>query len=436
MSAINETHDPNRRSWIETANTADTDFPIQNLPLCVFHTAECSARGGIGIGDQILDLRAGLEAGLFSGIAAEAAKAGAGATLNDLMSMGSTHNSALRRRVSELLTFGSKAINGRDLALKVLVPMNEADLELPAFIRSFTDFSCSMNHMRRMGGGNVRPVFMQLPVGYHGRASSLCVSDTPVVRPCGQFSGADGSAHYGPEPNMDFELELGAYIGVPNAIGEPISIRNASDHIFGFALVNDWSARGIQIFESALGPFLGKSFLTTVSPWIVTQEALAPFRVPAVERGPSEIAVPQHLSDAADRHAGGIDIELSTYFQSERMRREGKGPERIVHSNFSQMYWTFAQMLAHHTSNGCNLEAGDLLASGTVSGTPEDAKGCLMEINGRGQTPLRMQNGETRLWLEDGDEVSFRARASRPGFVSIGFGRCDGRVLPAKAIPS
>ncbi len=213
-------------------------------------------------------------------------------TLNELMSIGSGYSSALRSRVSEVLATGPEAAQAKDIAETILVPMTQVRLELPAFIRSFTDFSCSMNHMRRMGGGNVRPVFMQLPVGYHGRASSLCVSGMPVVRPFGQFSGPEGNVAYGPEPSMDFELELGAYVGTPNALGEPIPIAGASDHIFGYALVNDWSARGIQIFESALGPFLGKSFLTTVSPWIVTQEALAPFRVPAVKRPASEVAAP------------------------------------------------------------------------------------------------------------------------------------------------
>jgi len=434
MVQLNETHDPERRSWVVSANDAGADFPIQNLPLCVFRTAERGPRGGVGIGDQIFDLKAALDAGLFSGAAAQAAEAGSAQTLNELMAMGPRYSSALRSRVSEILAVGPVAGAAKDLAEKILVPMAGAQLELPVFTRSFTDFSCSMNHMRRMGGGNVRPVFMQLPVGYHGRASSLRVSGAPVVRPTGQFSGTNGSAAYGPEPSMDFELELGAYVGTPNAIGEPVPISKASNHIFGFTLVNDWSARGIQIFESALGPFLGKSFLTTVSPWIVTQEALAPFRVPAAKRAESEIPVPQHLGDDNDQREGGIDLELSTYLQTERMRREGRAPERIVHSNFAEIYWTFAQMLAHHTSNGCNLEAGDLLASGTVSGTPDDAKGCLMEINGRGQTPLRLQNGETRLWLEDGDEISFRARASRSGFVSIGFGPCDGRVLPGKAM--
>ena len=436
MPIINETHDPNRRSWVATANAPDAEFPIQNLPFCVFRTEKRGPRGGIGIGDQILDLRAALDAGLFSGTAAAAADAGSAETLNKLMSMGAAYSSTLRSRVSEFLATGAEGEKARHLAGKILLPQAGAHLEPPAFIRSFTDFSCSMNHMRRMGGGNVRPVFMQLPVGYHGRASSLRVSGAPVMRPYGQFSGSAGSAVYGPEPSMDFELELGAYVGVPNAIGEAIPISEASNHIFGFTLVNDWSARAIQIFESALGPFLGKNFLTTISPWIVTQEALAPFRVPAAERAESENSVPMHLNDGQDQREGGLNLELCAYLQSEKMRRQGQAPERIVRTNFREMYWTFAQMLAHHASNGCNLEAGDLLASGTVSGTPEEAKGCLMDINGRGQTPLRLQNGETRTWLEDGDEVSFRARASRPGFASIGFGQCDGCIMPAKALQS
>jgi fumarylacetoacetase len=309
--------------------------------------------------------------------------------------------------------------------------MSTAQFELPALTRSFSDFSCSMNHMKRMGGGTVRPVFMHIPVAYHGRASSLRATDAPVVRPFGQFAKGEEVA-YGLEPHMDFELELGAYCGVPSAIGEPIPIGKAADHIFGYTLVNDWSARGIQFFESALGPFLGKSFLTTVSPWIVTQEALAPFRLPAVIRKSTEIATPEHLRDDRDQREGGLDIELTVTMQTEKMRREGLAPETIVTTNFAEMFWTVTQMLAHHASNGCNIETGDLLASGTASGAAEDAKGCMAEINGRGQTPLRLKNGETRLWLADGDEVAFAGRASRRGFAPIGFGACKGRIEPAR----
>ena len=431
MATLDHTHDPNRRSWVQTANDGATDFPIQNLPLGVFFRPGEAPRGGVAIGDQIFDLAAGNRLGLFSGLAAEAAGAASGPSLNPLMALGRRHSSALRVSLSDLLrSSGPDSERVRQLAAQLLVPMREAGLEVPAAIGAFSDFSCSTYHTGRMGGGTPRPVFEQLPVAYNGRASSVRPSGAPIHRPLGLFGPAGAEPHYGAEPWMDFELEFGAFVGPGNRLGTPIPIVQAEEHLFGYCLVNDWSARGIQFFESALGPFLGKSFLTTISPWVVTAEALAPFRVPA-PRVAGERQPPAHLDSAANRAEGGLDIELTAWLQTERMRRDGAGAARIVRANFKHMFWTMAQMLTHHAGNGCNLSPGDLIASGTVSGPEEESRACLAEINGRGQTPLHLPNGETRTWLEDGDEISFAGRARRDGFVAIGFGPCAGRIEPA-----
>jgi fumarylacetoacetase len=297
--------------------------------------------------------------------------------------------------------------------------MREVTMALPAAIGDFTDFSCSMHHMMRMGGGQVRPVFMHLPVGYHGRSSSLRPSGEPVVRPLGQFTGKDGQAAFGPEPQLDFEVEFGAYVGRGNDLGRTIPMTEAEERIFGYGLVNDWSARALQMFEMALGP------------WVVTRDALAPFRTPRFVRAESDPPTPAHLDGEADRREGGVDVELTAFLQTTAMRNQGLAPERIVRSNTRHLYWTMAQMLAHHASGGCNMQPGDLFASGTVSGPDDDAKACLMEANERGSRPIKLPTGEERLWLEDGDDLSIRGRAVREGFVPIGFGPCDGRVVAA-----
>jgi fumarylacetoacetase len=432
MVELNETHDPARRSWVDAANAPDADFPIQNLPFGVFRRAGGEPRGGVAIGDHILDLAAGLRAGLFDGPAAAAARAASGERLNPLMALEPSMVSALRRRLSDLLRAGGPEESVvRAHAGELLVPMAEAAMDLPAAIGDYTDFSCSTHHMLRMGGGTVRPVFLHLPVGYHGRASSVRVSGAEVVRPLGQVAGKEGAPVFGPEPQLDFELEFAAFVGRGAALGQPIPMAEAEDHIFGYCLLNDWSARAIQFFEMALGPFLGKSFLTTISPWVVTREAMAPFRAPAFERPASDPPIPAHLLDEADRRQGGLDVRLEVFLCTEAMRRRGDPPRRIVASNFRDIYWTLAQMLAHHASNGCDLRPGDLFASGTVSGPEDEAKACLMEANERGTRAIPLPGGETRLWLEDGDEVRMRGRAERDGFVSIGFGPCDGRVVAA-----
>jgi fumarylacetoacetase len=431
---LNETHDPQRRSWVATANDPVGDFPIQNLPFGIFRREGGEPQAGVAIGDQVFDLATGLREGLFDGDAAVAAKATASGRLNALMGLEPPKVSALRRRLSELLRAGGQdEARARSLADRLLVPMADVAMELPAAIGDYTDFSCSTHHMMRMGGGTVRPVFLQLPVGYHGRASSVRVSGAEVVRPLGQVAGADGQASFVPEPQLDFELEFAAFVGRGNALGRPIPIGQVEDHIFGYCLLNDWSARAIQFFEMALGPFLGKSFITTISPWVVTQEAMAPFRTAGFVRPQSDPPIPAYLSSDADRREGGLDVHLEAFLSSEAMRRRGDAPQRIVATNFRHIYWTLAQMLAHHASGGCDMNPGDLFASGTVSGPEDEAKACLMEANERGTRAISLPGGESRLWLDDGDEVLIRGRAIRDGFVSIGFGPCDGRVAEAMA---
>jgi fumarylacetoacetase len=430
MTDLNETHDAARRSWVASANAADTDFPIQNLPFGVFQRSRGEPQGGVAIGDQILDMAAGVREGLFEGEALIAARAAAGGRLNELMGLDAGPVSALRQRLSDLLREGG-ADAARTRADQLLVPMAEAAMQMPATVGDYTDFSCSTHHMMRMGGGVVRPVFLHLPVGYHGRASSLRVSGAQVRRPLGQFAGPDGAVVYGAEPQLDFELEFAAFVGPGNALGRPIPIDEAEDHIFGYCLLNDWSARAIQFYETALGPFLGKSFITTISPWVVTHEAMAPFHTPAFTHPSENPPIPAHLLDSADQKGGGLEVRLEAFFSSAAARGRGEAPQRIVATNFRYIYWTLAQMLAHHASNGCDLNPGDLFASGTVSGPEDEAKACLMEANERGARTLAFANGETRKWLEDGDEIRIRGRAERQGFVSIGFGPCDGRVVAA-----
>ncbi|HXS28224.1 MAG TPA: fumarylacetoacetase, partial [Steroidobacteraceae bacterium] len=449
MSELNETHDPSRRSWLEAANRSDCDFPLQNLPFGVFERLGAkrrdgeAPRGGVAIGDSVLDLRAALAAGFFSGDAATAAQACCGETLNPLMSLPPAIVSSLRARLSNLLRIGgTDSERLRSHASELLVPLRSVRMDLPAQIGAYTDFSCSYTHMGGMRGGEPAPIFFRFPIGYNGRASSIRASGVSVTRPRGQWTAAapsagsmsaDGDVRFGPEPRLDFELEFAAFVGQGNELGSALSVDEAGQCIFAYCLLNDWSARGIQMLEmGGLGPFLGKSFLTTISPWLVTDEALAPFRTARPVRRASELPVPAHLDGTRDARAGGFDIELMAYLQTAEMRTAGVPAARIVCTNFSHLYWTFAQMLAHHTSNGCNLQSGDLIASGTVSGPEAQGRACLAEINQRGTKPLELPGGQRRVWLEDGDELTIRGRAVRDGYVPIGFGECAGRVTPSR----
>jgi fumarylacetoacetase len=438
MADLNETHDPTRRSWVEAANAPDCDFPIQNLPFGVFQSPGRAPRGGVAIGDMIFDLKVALDAELFSPSAREAARAACEPTLNALMALPPRQISALRRDLSQVLrSDGPNRQRVEKMAGELLVPMQQASYLRPVVIGDFTDFFTSVDHVSRVGrivrpDSDLPPAFKHLPLAYNGRTSSIVISDTPVIRPRGQKKLGNGGVEFAPTRSLDYELEAGIFIGAGNALGQPIPLRAAPEHIFGLCLLNDWSARDIQRWESfPLGPFLGKSFCTTISPWIVTSEALAPFRVPAVARAKDDPAPQAYLQDAGDQANGAFDIELSTTIQTAAMRSKGQAPARITRTNLKTLYWTAAQMIAHHTSNGCNLQPGDLLGTGTTSGPTDESRACMLELTAGGKQPLKLPDGETRSWLEDGDEIAFHGRAHRDGFVPIGFGSCRARIAPA-----
>jgi fumarylacetoacetase len=441
MTELNNSHNPALKSWVESANDGRTDFPIQNLPFGVFRRrgADEEPRIGVAIGNSIVDIAACRDAGLFKGAAFTAAIACDVVSLNAFMALGPSYWSALRMRLVELLDADSperKTIE--PVVSKHLVPMGGAEMLMPADVGDYTDFYASVHHATNVGSmfrpdNPLLPNYKYLPVAYHGRASSLMVSGTPVRRPMGQRKDdAEEMPTYGPTRLLDYELEVGMFVGTGNELGAAVTIDEAEGHIFGLCLVNDWSARDIQKWEyQPLGPFLAKSFATTLSPWIVTMEALAPFRAPAFERPAGDPAPLPHLDSPANRENGGLDLTLEVAIASPKMREAGTPPIRVSRGNFRDMYWTVAQMIAHHTSNGCNLRPGDLLASGTVSGETEDSRGCLLELTWRGQNPLRLPDGEERRFLQDGDEVVIRGFCERDGAVRIGLGECRGVITPA-----
>jgi len=428
---LDSTHDPQLASWVESANRPGADFPIQNLPFGVFRSGP-SCVIGVAIGDRILDLGRAAQAGLLEGLGTRAIAACAASVLNPLMALGRKHWSPLRKRIGELLRAGS----GHQAAVEpLLLPMAEAVMAPPAIIGDYTDFYSSIHHASNVGrlfrpGNPLLPNYKYVPIGYHGRASSIVVSGTPVGRPSGQSKEPAAEAPvFGPTRSLDYELEVGFFAGPGNALGQPIPIADAEQHIFGLCLLNDWSARDMQSWEyQPLGPFLAKSFATTISPWIVTMEALAPFRVPAFQRPDGDPEPLPYLSAAEDRETGGIDITLEVYIASQQMREAGLQPMRLSRGNLRNLYWTLAQLLTHHSSNGCNLRPGDLLASGTVSGPSPEERGCLLELTQRGAEPIRLPTGEIRKFLEDGDEVILSGYCERDGFTRIGFSECRGVV--------
>jgi len=436
MSVIDETHDPRRESWVVSARGHD-EFPIQNLPFGVFSPAGGAPRGGVAIGDAIFDLPAGLEAGLFSGEAARGAEAAAGATLNPLMALGSGPRVALRKRLSTMLS----ADNPERAKIEALAPgllHNAADctMHLPAAIGSYTDFFAGIHHarnggMRRDPNNPLSPNYKYVPVAYHSRASSVRPSGVPIRRPSGQRKAPNEEApSYGPCRKLDYELELAVWVGPGNALGEPISIGEAGDHLFGLGLFNDWSARDVQQWESQpLGPFLGKSFGSTVSPWIIATEALAPFRVVQPARPAGDPAPLPHLWDDTDQREGAFDIALEALLMTEGLRAKGLPPHRMSASNTTDLYWTVAQMIAHHASNGCNLATGDLFGTGTISGPTPEGYGSLMELSADGTRTITLASGETRTFVENGDEVIFRAHCRKDGQAPIGFGECRARII-------
>ena len=435
MSLLNETHDPALRSWLASANAPGCDFPIQNLPFAIFRRSGETWRGGVAIGDAIVDLAAVARAGLLDGLAAQAATAGAQDKLNALMSLGPDARHALRLALSRALREGAP----QQAALAAcLLPQSQAEYDVPARIGDYTDFYTSVHHATNIGrqfrpDNPLLPNYKWVPIGYHGRSSSIVVSGHDFHRPMGQaLPPGAGTPVFGPCKRLDIELEMGVFIGTGNAQGEPIAMADAEDHVFGLCLFNDWSARDIQGWEyQPLGPFLSKNFASTISPWIVTLEALAPYRVPFTrpEGDPQPLL---YLDSEANRAQGALDIQLQVTLQTPRMRAQGEAGASISRTSYRHAYWTVAQMVAHHTVNGCNLQPGDLFGTGTLSGPTLDQAAALIELTVGGKEPVRLPGGETRTWLEDGDTVTLQGWCEKPGAARIGFGECVGTVLPAR----
>ena len=421
------------KSWLASANEPGCDFPIQNLPYGVFlHRGHTHI--GIAIGDRVLDLRACSDGGLCSGLEPEIVAACQSPSLNQLMALGPQAWSALRRRVTSLLDTEA-AHPARPHLEPLLIPMSEVEMLLPAHIGDYTDFYASVHHATRVGklfrpDNPLLPNYKYVPIGYHGRASSIVVSGQSIRRPSGQAKLAEAPPAFGPSKSLDYELEVGIFIGPGNSLGAPIHIADAENHVFGLCLVNDWSARDIQSWEyQPLGPFLAKSFATTISPWIIPLEALAPYRAPLEPRAADDPAPLPYLHSPTVA-PDGIDLTLEVFLQSQKMRDAGCDPVRLSRANLRHLYWSPAQLIAHHTSNGCNLRPGDLLATGTVSGPDTGSEGCLLEMRSRPE-PLALPSGETRTFLQDGDTITLRAFAERPGLPRIGFGSCTGTIVPA-----
>lgn len=408
---IDETHDPARTSWVESAN-GHPDFPIQNLPFSMFSHHGGMARAGMAIGDMVLDLE--LEGGLVP-----------------LLAVPPADRRAFRRQISACLWDPAY----REQVAPRLYPMAECTLHLPFTVGDYTDFYAGIHHARNVGAlfrpdDPLLPNYKYVPVGYHGRASSIRPSGIAVTRPSGQRRPPGAEApEFGPTQQLDFELELGIWVGAGNRLGTPIPIEGAAEHIAGFCLLNDWSARDLQAWEyQPLGPFLAKSFHSTVSPWVVTPEALAPFRIPQPPRDELDPAPLDYLLDWQDQGSGALAIELTVSLQTRNMAMAGLAPVIIACSAASDLYWTPAQLVTHHASNGCDLRAGDLIGTGTISGPEPDSLGSLLEATQGGRTPVRLPTGETRLFLEDGDTVVLTGSARAEGYVSIGFGPCIARV--------
>lgn len=423
MNTLNATHDPKLRSWVASANEAGNDFPIQNLPFGRFRPAGSSEafRIGVAIGDQVLDLKA---TGLIDTD-----------DMNVLLAQNTAEWRALRAAISEGLREGSAQ---QAAWSKALFAQSAVDLTVPCRIGDYTDFYTGIHHATTVGklfrpDQPLMPNYKWVPIGYHGRASSIAASGQRFKRPQGQTKAPDAeSPSFGPSKRLDYELELGFVVGQGNALGEPIAIGDAEQHLFGVTLLNDWSARDLQAWEyQPLGPFLSKNFASTLSPWIVTMEALAPFRA-KFERPAGDPQPLPYLDSPANREAGALDTTLEVWLQTAKMREAGEGAVRLTRGNTTQAaYWTAAQLVTHHTVNGCNLQPGDLLGSGTLSGPKADEAGSLLELTMGGKQPITLPNGERRTFLEDGDTLSLRGYCERDGAVRIGLGEVSGTVLPA-----
>ncbi|GBU15497.1 fumarylacetoacetase [Polaromonas sp.] len=437
LAALDFSHDAGLRSWLASANLLETDFPIQNLPLAMFRRAgspQEAFRPGVAIGDQIVDLLALRDAGLLT---AEVAASLAGCEhgqLNAFMARGRLARVALRHALCALLREGSSQ---QSAVQATLLAQADAEYALPCRIGDYTDFYTGIHHATAVGklfrpDNPLLPNYKWVPIGYHGRASSIGVSGQKFLRPRGQTKGPNEDVPVlRPSQRLDYELELGVFVGQGNALGTPIAIEQAEEHAFGLVLLNDWSARDLQAWEyQPLGPFLAKNFASTISPWVVTMEALAPFRSPFV-RAEGEPQPLPYLTCASHQEQGGLDVALEVLIQTAAMREAGLPPERLSQSNYRDAYWTVAQMITHHAVNGCNLQAGDLLGSGTQSGPRPEQAGSLLELSEGGQCPLTLANGESRTFLQDGDAIVLRAHCERKGFRRIGFGDCQGQVLAA-----
>jgi len=427
VSALDETHDPALRSWV-AGSQAGSDFPVQNLPLGIFSEAKGRRRPGVAIGDYILDL------GAIADLLEEEWRHDLSQpVLNGWLARGRERHRELRARLSEILTDERY----RDDVEPHLIGQSEVRMHVPCLIGDYTDFYVGIHHATNVGkqfrpDNPLLPNYKYVPIGYHGRASSVRASGEDVTRPCGQRKPPDAEApEYGPSRRLDYELELGLWIGRGNKLGHPIPISEADEHIAGWCLLNGWSARDIQAWEyQPLGPFLAKNFLTSVSPWIVTSEALAPFRRPMSPRPAGD---PDPLPYLRSDEDCAFSIEVEVALTTERMRAEGIRPHVLSRGNASAaMYWSAAQIVTHHASNGCNLQPGDLIGTGTLSTDSGDGLGSLLEISRGGKQPIKLETGEIRSFLEDGDEVTLRAWCEGEGAVRIGFGECVGRVVEAR----
>ncbi len=435
--SLNETHDAGLRSWVASANTGASDFPIQNLPFAVFRRAGSQEawRGGVAIGDQVLDLARASAIKALGDAVQPQLEAASQQHLNGFMAMGPAAWSALRLALSRALREGAAA----QAALQdCLVAQSDVEYTVPAQVGDYTDFYTSVHHATNVGklfrpDNPLMENYKWVPIGYHGRASSLRVSGVDFRRPMGQLKAPDATAPaLKPCARLDYELEMGIYTGAGNAWGEAISMDEAENHIFGLCLLNDWSARDIQAWEyQPLGPFLSKNFATTVSPWIVTLEALEPYRT-AFTRPATDPQPLPYLSSAANSERGAFDVQLSVALETGRMRAEGQAAQQITHTSYRHAYWTMAQLVAHHSVNGCDLQPGDLLGTGTLSGPTSSEAGALLELTEGGKKPVALANGESRTFLQDGDAVILRGWCEKPGAARIGFGECRATVLPAR----
>lgn len=438
MYKLNETHDPTLTSWVESANDG-SDFSIQNLPFAVARPAGSNEgfRGVVAIGDQAVDMKALAEARVLTGPAQQAAEACAGSSLNAFMALGREAWSALRLALSRGLREGDDPL--RNSLEQRLLPQAELEFSLPCQIGDYTDFYTSIYHATAIGkifrpDNPLLPNYKWVPIGYHGRASSIGISGQTFPRPVGQTKAPDAETpSFGPCKRLDYELEMGIFVGPGNELGDAIPLEEAEDHVFGLCLLNDWSARDIQAWEyQPLGPFLAKNFASTISPWIVSTEALAPYRA-AYKRPAGDPEPLPYLSSASNAEAGALDIQLEVLLQTEKSRAAGAEPISLSRSNFKYSYWTVAQMVSHHTVNGCNLQPGDLFGSGTQSGPEPSEAGSLLELTRAGQSPIKLPNGEERVFLQDGDTVILRGWCKKPGAARIGFGTATGTVLPARS---